>query len=285
MENMDLVIRGGLLVDERRVRLLDLGIRAGRVAAIGRDLQGTETLDVPGCYVFPGLVDPHVHLSLHVGDLVSADDFCSGTVAAACGGVTTLLDFTGNTRGESLAEALRARVAEARGRLAVDLGLHLTLADASPAALAVLPALAAAGHTSAKLYMAYDALRLDDGEMLAALAACRDAGMLPMVHAENYHAAAYVASRLLAEGCTAPRYQPDSRPALVEAEGTHRVLALAALTGAPLYLAHISCRESLAELAAARARGQAVAAETCPHYLTLDRTRLEAPGPEGARYV
>ena len=84
MENMDLVIRGGLLVDERRVRLLDLGIRAGRVAAIGRDLQGTETLDVPGCYVFPGLVDPHVHLSLHVGDLVSADDFCSGTVAAAC---------------------------------------------------------------------------------------------------------------------------------------------------------------------------------------------------------
>ncbi len=281
----DLVIRSGVVVTEAQTCRLDVGIRDGRIVALGATLPEGPSLEVSGCYVFPGFVDPHVHLALRIADVTSTDDFSTGTVAAACGGVTTVLDFTGNRRGDDLPEAARARRAEAEGRLAVDLGLHLTLADASEATLAALPGLAEAGYTSAKLYMTYTGLRLDDGELLRALAACREHRILPLVHAENHDAAAYLTANLLAAGHSAPRYHPLSRPPLVEAEGAGRALALAALVDAPLYLAHVTCRETLQALAQARARGQRVVAETCPQYLALTTDRFEQPGFEAAKFV
>ena len=284
-QKLDLVIRNGVVVTEARARRIDVGIRDGRIVALDEGLPEAPSLDASGCYVFPGFLDPHVHLRLRVGDLVSTDDFASGTVAAACGGVTTVADFTGNSRGDDLAEAVHARRAEAEGRLAVDLALHLTLADASEATLKALPRLAAAGYTSAKLYTTYAGLRLDDGEVLRILAACREHGILPLVHAENHDAVAFLTARLLAEGCTAPRYHPASRPSLVEAEGANRALTLAALAEAPLYLAHVTCRETLLAIAQARARGQQVVAETCPQYLVLSSDRYELPGFEAAKYV
>ncbi len=282
---LDLIVRNGIVVTATETRRLDVGIRDGRIVTLAEDLPPAPSIDVSGCYVFPGFVDPHVHLQLRVGDIVSTDDFETGTVAAACGGVTTVADFTGNARGDDLAEGVRARWAEAEGRIAVDLALHLTLADASERTLAALPGLAAAGHTSAKLYMTYAGLRLDDGEMLRALAACRAAHILPLVHAENHDAAAYLTAELLAAGHTGPGYHPQSRPPLVEGEGANRALALAALVDGPLYVAHATCRETLAAIAQARARGQRVVGETCPQYLALTSACFDLPGFEAARYV
>jgi len=284
-QTLDLIIRNGVVVTAGDARRVDVGIRGGRVVAMGANLAGGPSLDVSGCYVFPGFVDPHVHLQLRVGEIVSTDDFESGTVAAACGGVTTVADFTGNARGDDLAEGVRARWAEAEGRIAVDLALHLTLADAGDENLAALPRLAAEGHTTAKIYMTYAGLRLDDGELLRALDACRRHRVLPLVHAENHDAVAYLTARLLAEGHTEPRYHPQSRPPLVEGEAANRALALAALVDAPVYMAHVTCRETLAAIAQARARGQRVVAETCPQYLALTDACLEGPGFEVAKYV
>jgi dihydropyrimidinase len=282
---LDLIIRNGVVVTASEARRLDVGIRGGRIAALGASLAGGPGFDASGCYVFPGFVDSHVHLQLRVGDIVSTDDFESGTVAAACGGVTTVADFTGNARGDDLAEAVRARWAEAQGRIAVDLALHLTLADASAGNLSALPGLVAEGHTTAKLYMTYAGLRLDDGELLQALAACRSHRVLPLVHAENHDAVAFLTAALLAAGHTEPRYHPQSRPPLVEGEAANRVLALAALVDAPVYMAHVTCRETLAAIAQARARGQRVVAETCPQYLALTDASFEQPGFEAAKYV
>ncbi len=282
---LDLIIRNGVVVTASEARRVDVGILGGRIVAMGTHLREAPSLDVSGCYVLPGFVDAHVHMQLRVGEIVSTDDFESGTVAAACGGVTTVADFTGNARGDDLAEAVRARWAEAEGHIAVDLALHLTLADASEQNLAALPGLAAEGHTTAKLYMTYPGLRLDDGEMLRALAACRAHRVLPMVHAENHDAVAYLTAALLAEGHTAPRYHPQSRPPLVEGEAANRALALAALVEAPVYMAHVTCRETLAAIAQARARGQRVVAETCPQYLALTDACFDAPGFEAAKYV
>lgn len=282
---LDLIVRNGVVVTAGGTRRQDVGIRDGRIVALGAHLPEGPSLDASGCYVFPGFVDAHVHLQLRVGDIVSTDDFESGTVAAACGGVTTVVDFTGNARGDDLAEGVRARWAEAEGRTAVDLGLHLTLADARDETLAALAQLAAEGHTSAKLYMTYDGLRLDDAEMLRVLAACRAHRVLPLVHAENHDAAAYLTASLLAGGQTAPRYHPAARPPLVEAEGANRALTLAALVEAPVYVAHVTCRETLAAIAQARARGQRVVAETCLQYLALTSACLDQPGFEGAKYV
>lgn len=282
---LDLIIRNGVVVTAGEARRVDVGILGGRIVAMGTHLREAPSLDVSGCYVFPGFVDAHVHLQLRVGEIVSTDDFESGTVAAACGGVTTVADFTGNSRGDDLAEAVRARWAEAEGRIAVDLALHLTLADANEQNLAALPGLAAAGHTSAKLYMTYAGLRLDDGELLRALAACRTHRILPLVHAENHEAVAYLTGALLAEGHTEPHYHPQSRPPLVEGEAANRALALAALVDAPVYMAHVTCRETLVAIAQARARGQRVVAETCPQYLALTDACFDAPGFEAAKYV
>ncbi len=283
--NLDLIVQNGVVVTEAGPRRLDVGICGERIAALGTNLAQAPVLDATGCYVFPGFVDAHVHMQLRVGDIVSTDDFETGTVAAACGGVTTIVDFTGNSRGDDLAEAVRARWAEAEGRAVVDLGLHLTLADASETTLAALPKLAAAGHTSAKLYMTYTGLRLDDGEMLRALAACRAHRVLPLVHAENHDAAAYLTESLLAAGHSEPRFHPLSRPPLVEAEGAQRALSLAALVDAPLYVAHVTCRETLDAIRQARTRSQRVVAETCPQYLALNSTCFDQPGFEPAKYV
>jgi len=242
-------------------------------------------IDARGQYVFPGFVDAHVHLDMAIGDISSTDDFTTGTVAAACGGTTTVIDFTSNYRGDDLAEGAVARRAQADGRVAVDYALHLTLADASEKTLAQLPELAKGGYASAKMYTTYAGLRLEDGEMLRLLAATRDCGILPMVHTENHDAIAYLTAELLRQGKTAPLYHPLSRPSWVEAETAHRVAVLAYLVDAPLYIAHLTCRETLDAVEAARRRGQTVHAETCPQYLCLSQDDYEQPGFEGAKFV
>ena len=282
---MDYVIKNGTLATADGIRQADIGIEGERITAIGRDLCAKVLIDASDCYVFPGFVDAHVHLQMAIGDFTSTDDFTTGPVAAACGGTTTVIDFTSNYRGDDLAEAVAARRAQADGRVAVDYALHLTLADASERTLAQLPELAKAGYASAKMYTTYAGLRLEDGEMLRLLAATRDCGILPMVHTENHDAIAYLTAELLRQGKTAPRYHALSRPPWVEAEMAHRVAILAHLVDSPLYIAHLTCRETLDAVQAARQRGQTVYAETCPQYLFLSLDDYERPGFEGAKFV
>jgi dihydropyrimidinase len=281
----DLVIANGTVVTAETSAAADVGIAAGRIAALGTGLRGAETLDARGLLVLPGAVDEHVHLQMPVGEFCSSDDFYTGTVAAAHGGSTTLIDFVEPRPGQSLAHALEARRAEAGPKVAIDYGLHMTLSRADDETLAQVPDSIAAGAASFKLYMAYDGLRLDDGGLLRAMARLGECGGRALVHAENHHAIAYLVARALAEGRTGPENHPLTRPDVMEAEAIHRLLALAQISGTPLVLAHLSCALGLEEVRLARARGQTVWVETCPQYLLLDDSVYRQPGFEAAKFV
>jgi dihydropyrimidinase len=278
------IVNGSLITAEARVHA-DLGIARGRIAAIGNGLTGRETIDAAGMLVLPGAVDEHVHLQMPVGEFTSSDDFYTGTVAAACGGTTAVVDFVEPAPGQPLLEALAARRAEAEGRVVVDYGLHMTLVAAGDEVLSQVPASIAAGAASFKLYMAYQGLCLDDGDLLRVLATLREQGGRALVHAANHGAIAYLTARTLAEGRTGPENHPLTRPAVMEAEAVHRLLALSYVTGTPLALAHLSCALGLEAVRVARARDQTVWVETCPQYLLLDEQEYRRPGFEGAKFV
>jgi dihydropyrimidinase len=281
----DLVITDGTLVTAEATTQADLGIRDGQIAAIGKRLAGLETIDATGMLVLPGAVDEHVHLQMPVGEFTSSDDFYTGTVAAACGGTTAVVDFVEPRPGQPLLEALAARRAEADGRAVVDYGLHMTLSRAADETLAQVPDCIAAGAASFKLYMAYEGIRLDDGGLLRALTALRVQGGRVLVHAENHHAIAYLTVQALAQGRTGPENHPLTRPDWMEAEAVHRLLALARVTGTPLVVAHLSCALGLEAVRKAKARGQAAWVETCPQYLLLDEKEYRRPDFEGAKFV
>ena len=282
---MRTLIQNGLIVTAADTYKADILIEGDTIVAIGQGLQAETVINAEGKYVFPGFIDPHVHMALPVGDLVSSDDFATGTIAAACGGTTTIIDFVTPERGQSLVEAVELRRAEADGRVAVDYSLHLTAVDASPRTLAEIAELAAEGYTSLKLYTTYPALMVDDGQMLRLLATARQHNILPIVHTENHHIIEYLKAELLAAGKRAPRYHPLSRPPRAEAEAANRVLALAATVGCPLYIVHLTCRETLEVVERARAAGQEVYAEVCTQHLLLSQDDYERPGFEGAKYV
>jgi dihydropyrimidinase len=281
----ELVISNGTLVTSEATTKADLGISSGRIAAIGTELSGREKLDATGMLVLPGAIDEHVHLQMPVGEFTSSDDFFTGTVAAACGGTTTVVDFAEPKSEQPLVEALSQRRAEADGKAVVDFGLHMTLSQTNDDILAQVPACIDAGAASFKLYMAYEGLRLDDGGLLRALAALRDHGGRVLVHAENHHAIVYLTAQALSEGRTGPENHPLTRPDLMEAEAIHRLLSLAHITRTPLVLAHLSCALGLEEVRAARARGTTVWVETCPQYLLLDEEEYHRSGFEGAKFV
>lgn len=282
---MDLVIKNGTVVTAADIYRADIGIKRGKIALIGENLSGDENIEAGGKYVFPGFIDAHVHLQMPIGDITSTDDFTSGTIAAACGGTTTIIDFIDPKPGQSLRQAVDDRRAEADGRVAIDYGLHLTATNARPETLAELTGLAEEGYTSLKLYTTYPALMVGDGEMLRLMAAARECGILPVVHTENHHIIEYLKARLLTEGKTEPRYHPHSRPPLVEAEAANRVITLAQMTASPLYIAHLTCRETLMVVRQARGRGQQVYAEVCTQHLLLSEDDYNRPDFEGAKYV
>jgi dihydropyrimidinase len=282
---MRTLIQNGIIVTAADTYKADILIEGGVIVAIGQGLQAESVINAADKVVFPGFVDPHVHMALPVGDLVSSDDFTTGTIAAACGGTTTIIDFITPERGQSLVEAAELRRAEADGQVAVDYSLHLTAVDASPRTLAEIAKLATEGYTSLKLYTTYPAVMVDDGQMLRLLDAACQHHILPIVHTENHHIIEYLKARFLAAGKTAPRYHPLSRPPLAEAEAANRVLALAAIVGCPLYIVHLTCRETLDVVERARAAGQGVYAEVCTQHLLLSQDDYERPGFEGAKYV
>ncbi len=288
----DTVIRNGALVTPDGVIHADLGITGERITAIGPDLRGREEIDATGKLVIPGAIDPHVHLQMPAGAVTSSDDWYTGTVAAACGGTTTVIDFVepepvSARRSEvtsPLRAALAARRAEAEGKAVIDYGLHMTLLDAAPATLAEIPDVIAAGVTTFKVYTTYG-FKLTDDQLVAGMAAVGEAGGIVLTHAENDAGIAFLRKRLLDAGHTAPCYHPRSRPAAIEAEAVERVLALGEVAGCPIYVVHTSTGRGADAIARARARGQAVYGETCPQYLVLTDAEYDRPGFEGAKFV
>lgn len=285
----DLVIQNGLLVTDGGEFVADLAISGETIAAIGRGLVGRQTLDAAGLYVLPGAVDGHVHMHLATAYGHTADGFYQGSVAAAFGGVTTFIDFVDPQPQQSLGEALDRRREEADGQVVVDYGLHMTLTGALLAARptwrAEVAEVRAQGCYSFKLYTAYPGYYLPDDALFQALEAVAGVDGLAVVHAENWPVIQTLTQRFVALGQVEPRWHPVSRPAVMEGEAVHRVLAMARLCGARVLIFHISCVEAADEVARAKVLGQTAYGETCPQYLVLDDTCYARPLAEALRFL
>lgn len=287
MAKFPLVVTGGEIVTATKVFVGDIAIENGKIAAIDTNLAdfGAEVIDASRKYLLPGGIDVHTHLSLACGDIISSDDFVSGTIAAACGGTTTIIDYTAHATGQSLAGAAALRRSQADSLAVIDYGLHIVITDVNDRIMAEIPEMIAQGYPSFKLFTAYDNMRVDDEALMMVLNQTKNHGGLACVHAENHHMINYMVKKLVAAGKIAPQYHGMSRPVLAEAEAVGRVIKLAAFLDAPIYIVHLSCRESLVEVLRARANGHQVLAETCPQYLLLSDACYNQPGFLGAKYV
>ena len=294
---MATLISGGTVVNADGVRTADVVIEGERIAAVvdpSSEIAAAvrrgdhEIVDASGLLVVPGGVDPHVHLQLPMSpDATSSDTFETGTIAAAVGGTTTIIDFAGQQFGSTVPEAIEARLAEAEGQCAIDHGFHLAMGDVNDQSLVDLRRAIDEGITSLKLFMAYPGVWFsDDGQVLRAMQVAADTGAMTMMHAENGIAIDVLRDQAAARGDTGARWHGLTRPAALEAEATHRAARLAEVTGSPLYIVHLSSSEALDEVVRARDTGANVFAETCPQYLYLTlEEHLDQPGLDGLRHI
>jgi dihydropyrimidinase len=281
----DLVVKGGQLVTPEGTFKSDLAVTGDTIADIGQGLKADSVLDATGCWVVPGGVDPHVHLQMPTATTISSDDWHSGTVAAAHGGTTTVIDFVEPKRDQSLLDAYLARRHQAEGSAAVDFGMHMTVTSDDHSVLDQLPSVIEAGLPTFKLYTTYDGFRLDDRQLLDVLTSLRSLAALPIVHAESDAIIGWKTESLLREAPDRPSSHPLSRPPEAEVEAIQRVLALAETVGVGIYFVHVSTAGGAEAIQRAKTRGQAVHAETCPQYLLLSDDLYRRPGFEGAKYV
>jgi dihydropyrimidinase len=282
------VIKGGTVVTAAERFAADLYIRDGVIVGLGHDLDiAVDTvIDAAGCLLLPGGVDPHVHLDFPSLSTTTADTSHSGTAAAAQGGTTTIINFAMQQFGEALPAALDRSVRQAEGQAVIDYGFHVVVRDLGDDRIRGIDELVASGASSIKLFMAYPGeLMVDDATLLIAMERMAGAGGLTMVHAENGSAIDVLTKRALRAGHTSPQWHGKTRPTILEAEAVHRATVLAELVEAPTYFVHISCEEALAEVAAAKAKGLPIHAETCPHYLTLDNSVYDGDSFDVAKYV
>jgi dihydropyrimidinase len=285
---MKTLIKNGHIFTAVDSYVADILVDDGKIRTIGIDLaaQADKTVDATGKYVIPGGIDPHTHLDFGFGGTTTADDFRTGTVAAAAGGTTTIVDFAVQQRGHALSEALEVWHKKAEGRTAIDYGFHMIILDLPVSRLPEVDDLVREGVSSFKMFMAYPgAVMVDDDTIFRAMVRAANNGALVCLHAEHGHMIDVLVKEALAKGNTAPKFHASTRPAIAEAEATHRAIRMAEVAGAPVYFVHLSCNEALQEVQAARARQKYVYAETCPQYLTLDNSSYELPGFEGAKYV
>jgi dihydropyrimidinase len=281
-----LLVRGGTLVTSQGLLEADLLAQGERVKAIGHGLpefHDTRVVDAEGCYVLPGVIDSHTHIQLDTGVYQTPDDWFIGTRAAACGGVTTVVDFATQFPGQTLREAVEARLAEAE-KAVIDYGFHVMVTDLPPGEEDTLAELIELGTPSVKLYTTYRPnYYADDATILRLLTACADLGLLPLIHCENDDLVTAQTEALVAAGETSWRHHGRSRSALAEQEAVQRMLFLAKAADCPVHICHCSTARSVALVAEARYKGQLATCETCPQYLLLDNTAYE--GSEPWRYI
>jgi dihydropyrimidinase len=285
----DTLIRNATVVTASDTYAADIGIADEKVCAIAQQLpadNASRILDAANLLVFPGGIDVHTHLDMPFGGTTSADDFQTGTIAAAFGGTTTLIDFAIQYKGQTLGHAFNTWMQKAHDKAVTDYAFHCIITDLGAAQLDEMTQLIREGVPSFKLFMAYPGVfMLDDASIFRAMShAANHAGFICM-HAENGGAIDVIVQKALAEGKRAPKYHALTRPTTAEAEATSRAIALAEMAGSPVYIVHLSCNDALEKVREARDRGLPVFAETCPQYLYLSLENMEAPGFEGAKYV
>src|SRR6202171_2162093 len=283
------LIKNGTVVTAERSFAADILIDGEKIRDIAPSLpaeQADRIIDATGMLLLPGGIDVHTHLDMPFGGTTSCDDFETGTRAAAFGGTTTLIDFAIQPKGTKMRDALDIWWKKADGRASIDYGLHMIVTDLGEAGLEDMDSLVAEGVASFKLFMAYPGvLMVDDATIFQALGRTAKNGALICLHAENGGIIDVIVKRAIAEGKTAPIYHGLTRPVAAEAEAVHRAIAMSEISGAPVYIVHLSSEEALNEVRAARDRGVPIFAETCPQYLLLSIDDLARPGFEGAKYV
>lgn len=269
---MGILFKNGIIVTASETIRADLLVEGEKIVQIGVDLleQGHDVVDVSNKYLLPGGVDVHTHLALPTSGTISSDDFESGHIAAAFGGTTTHIDFASPEFGGTLEAALATWHAKADGKAMIDYGFHMTIREWNPALRAEIPMLVREGVTTLKVFTAYKGvLQMDDRDIFRAMTTAAEHGMLTMVHAENGDVIAELIARHLAKGNTSPYYHALSRPAILEGEATNRAIVMAGAANAPLYVVHMTCRDSLEALHRGREQGYPVMGETCAQYLFL----------------
>jgi dihydropyrimidinase len=289
---MTLLISNGRIITASDDYVADMFCENGTISAIGRNLpshrfQADRTIDAAGKYVMPGGIDVHTHLDMPFGGTRSADDFESGTIAAAFGGTTSLVDFAIQYRGNTMRHALDDWMARASGKAVIDYAFHMILTELPDAGLSDMDTMVAAeGVTSFKLFMAYPGVfMVDDATIFKALRRTGDNGGLVCMHAENGGVIDVLVQEALRKGQTAPKYHALTRPARAEGEATGRAIALAELARVPIYIVHLSSADALEKVRQARDMGVPAYAETCPQYLFLSSDNYEEPGFDAAKYV
>src|SRR6478672_13807908 len=286
---MSVLIRGGRIVTAADDYVADLFVEDETITLIGEslDMPADKVIDASGKYVLPGCVDPHTHLDMPFGGTVTIDDVESGQTSAAFGGTTCHVDFVIQPQGHTFAQALEEWRGKANGKQMIDMGYHMAITDLeNGGTLEELASLPAQGITSYKLFMAYKgALMVDDATLYRAMEVASKSGALVMVHAENGDVVDLLVREALEAGNTEPLYHALTRPPEAEGEATNRAIQLAHLAGAPLYVVHVTCKEAVEPIAAARDKGWDVWGETCTQYFFCSLDDIAKPNFEGAKYV
>jgi len=276
--NADSTVKADLLIEGETIKEIRTGIPASAAQTV---------VDANGLLLLPGGVDAHTHLDMPFGGTMSADDFETGTRAAAIGGTTTIVDFAIQARGTKMRTALDTWWKKAEGKACIDYGLHMIITDLPDAGLEDMDDMVREGVASFKLFMAYpNSLMVDDGVIFKVLSQSAKNGALVCMHAENGSVIDVIVRQALAEGKTAPIYHALTRPTRAEAEAVHRAIAMAEMAGVPVYIVHLSSEDALNQVREARDRGLPAFAETCPQYLLLSlEDNMVDKGWDGAKYV
>ncbi|OQY51583.1 MAG: dihydropyrimidinase [Desulfobacteraceae bacterium 4572_89] len=284
---MSLLIQNGLVVTSTGKYIADVYVEEGKIKALGEklDFKADTIIDAEGKYVLPGAIDPHTHLAMPFMGTFAQDDYETGTIAAACGGVTSVVDFDLQQKGESIFEAVERKKSWAKDKVAVDYSLHPAIMDPRPEVIEeIKDAIHEYGTPSFKIFMVYD-FRVDDATMITLLKQTKKHGGLVQVHAENVHIIDHLNEEFEKQGKLSPYFHAKSRPNIAEEEAVSRAAKMVEMTGSRIYIVHLSSKEGLARVKEARDKGINVFAETCPQYLLLDEERYKESGFNGAKYV
>ncbi|MET3321942.1 UNVERIFIED_ORG: dihydropyrimidinase [Peribacillus simplex] len=286
---MKKIIKNGTIATAADTYQADILIENEIITMIGKDLsaEGAEIIDAKGAYIFPGGIDPHTHLDMPFGGTTTKDDYETGTIAAAYGGTTTVIDFCLTEKGAPLKKSIETWHEKASEKAAIDYSFHLMISEINDKVLAELPSIIEnEGISSFKVFMAYkNVFQADDATLYRTLLQAKELGALVMVHAENGDVIDYLTKQALAEGHTDPIYHALTRPPELEGEATGRAAKLTEMANSQLYVVHVTCEDAVEKITEARNKGVDIWGETCPQYLVLDQTYLEKPNFEGSKYV